>query len=98
VLAGGRFGVSDGVPTPVSAGRARMVEFDGNVQVVVLRDDDVLVSVFARGLSVDEVLAVVQGLTPADLPTGFPPAIATEETGGTTAPMEAPAATEAPAG
>lgn len=101
VLAGGRFGVSDGVPVPIASGRARMIDFDGNVQVVVLRNDDVLVSVFARGLSVDEVLAIVDGLTPTDLPAGFPPPIAPEDTGatgGTTAPADVPAATEAPAG
>lgn len=94
VLAVGRFGVSDGVPVPIASGRARMIDFDGNVQVVVLRNDDVLVSVFARGLSIDEVLSVVEGLTPTDLPAGFPPEIAPEETEST----EAPAATEAPAG
>lgn len=71
VLATGRYGIADGTTVAVVAGRARAVERDGFAQLVELRDDDVVVSAYAQGLTVDELVAIVDGLVAVDLPPGF---------------------------
>ncbi len=73
VLATGRYGIVDGAPVAVAGGRARAVARDGFVQLVQLRDDDVVVSAYAQGLTIDELIAIVDGLVPTELPPGFTP-------------------------
>jgi hypothetical protein len=73
VLATGRYGIVDGAPVAVAGGRARAVARDGFVQLVQLRDDDVVVSAYAQGLTIDELVAIVDGLVPTELPPGFTP-------------------------
>ncbi len=71
MLASGRFGLADGAPLSLGGARGRLAQSGTTTQIVVIRDDDVLVSAFANGLTRDELIAVVVSLVPTDLPPGY---------------------------
>jgi hypothetical protein len=64
ILRSGRFGVADGQPTEVAGRPAIYSEGAESNQLVVIRDDDVVVTVKGVGLSIEQLTLVAEGLTP----------------------------------
>jgi hypothetical protein len=68
VVVRARWGSGDGSIVPVADGRGRTESGDGFARVLVVRPDDVVVNLTSSTLSVDELVAIVEGLEPVDLP------------------------------
>jgi hypothetical protein len=64
VLASGRFGVTDGLPVEIAGRPGLRSESPDGVKLVVIRDDDVVVTVKGVGLTLDQLTQVAEGLVP----------------------------------
>jgi hypothetical protein len=64
ILSSGRFGVANGQPTEVAGRPAIYSEGAESNQLVMIRNDDVVVTVKGVGLSIEQLTLVAEGLTP----------------------------------